>query len=235
MKKIYGIGLMTAMVIVMAGCRCNKNQEQVADSLNTTEQTIDWTDVQTGDLLLFELPLDYTLNLEDTSVSPILPGDEVSHIHIAMMEKADDGLYVIDATLKFNVDRHPLDSALAMFTLKNGKLPRMEVYRLKDNSDVARYIANAKPFMGRPYDLKFTTATDQLYCSELVYNCYVSGNGDTLFALNAMDWRANDGSTPEYWKGLFGWIGIEVPQGVIGITPRDITESELVEKVGVIK
>lgn len=232
MKRILYIYILL-MVVAFEGCqrKVNEPEKPVAE-----ERLIGCEELQTGDLLIFELPLDFTLGRgadgKDTAVSPIEAGDEVNHIHVAIVEREGEHLWVIDATLKYNVDRHPLDTALAMFTLKNGKLPRIEVYRLKDNSNAELYVKNAKKYLGRSYDIDFDNEARELYCSELIQRSYVDSGGDTVFDLCEIDFRTDEGEIPTYWRQLFELVGGTVPQGGKGLLPEDITESEEVELVG---
>lgn len=216
---------------MLAGCR-----HQASDPATPSETLIERNELQNGDLLLYALPLDYSLrNGDDTSVSEIPDMREANYIHIAMVEREGESLWVIDATLKHNVGRHPLDTALATFTLKNGKLPLIEVYRLKDTSMAAVFIKNAKKFLGRKFDLDFDVEADEMYCSELTRNSYVTPEGDTLFGLCEIDFNTESGESPIYWDELFDLLKIDSPQGDKGILPSDIAESDKVRRIGILK
>ncbi len=178
-------------------------------------------ELQRGDLILVALPLDYDLTNEAAS-GTIAPGAEVNYIHVAIADVEDDGLYIIDATLAHGVDRHPIDTFLHDFTLKDGSLPRLDVVRLQDNGEAALWVEHAKKLCGRPYDCDFDPENEAQYCSELVRNSYISGKGDTLIAGGTLDFRTDRGEDILYWRQLFEWIKSPIPQGNPGVMPRDI-------------
>lgn len=147
-------------------------------------------------------------------------------IHVATLDVQADGIYVVDATLKHGVDRHPLDTLFSDFTRHNGSICDMYVMRLRDNSDAFRWIASAVTFTGEPYDIAFQYDNGMHYCSELVQDCYLTDEGTPLFPTTTMDFRDADGTVSDYWQRLFTQMQMPVPQGVPGISPADISRSE---------
>ena len=218
---------------MLAGCR-----PQASEPAAPPETLIEREELQSGDLLLFALPLDYRLKgstqSKDTTVTPIHKGDEVNYFHIAIVERRGESLYTIDASIKYDVDCHPMDTTLAAFTIKNGRVPRVEVFRLKDPSDAELFVEQAKRFMGRRYDTHLESCPDEIYCSELISYSFVTREGDTLFPLRPMDWTSSDGTMTPYWTEIFRRIGMVPPNGLPGITPRDVAQSGKVEQVGVL-
>ena len=73
-------------------------------------------------------------------------GHELNFIHTAILEVDREGaVWVIDATIAYGVDRHPLDTLLKQFTLHRGDAKAtFEVMRLKDNRDVRRYVEHRR-------------------------------------------------------------------------------------------
>lgn len=200
-----------AMLLMLGACKHNT-------------PAIDETQIQTGDLLFVALPLDYSLDEADSMDAAIAAstGDsgEVNFIHVAILEVEGDSTWVIDATIKHGVDRYPLDTFLCDFTLLDGSKPRIDIMRLKDNSEAARFVEQAKRFCGRKYDFVFDTTETDLYCSELVRDSYVTAAGDTLFAQYPMNWKSADGTYPEYWVQIFDFLGCPIPQGLPGTNPN---------------
>ena len=138
--------------------------------------------IQTGDLLFVGIPLDYHLtdstSMDDAITSATGREGEINYIHVAILERDEqDSLWVIDATIKHGVDRHPFSVYLSDFTLKDGSYPVMDVMRLKDNTNATEYVNNAKTFVGRGYDMYFSSDNTEQYCSELVRNSYVTSTG----------------------------------------------------------
>ena len=111
--------------------------------------------LKTGDLIFVGIPADYTLDegSMDAAISQATgAADSLNLIHVAIAEVDAEGqAWVIDATIKYGVDRHPLDTFLTQFTLKDGSLPVFEVMRLKDEKPAATAVERAKIFLGTSY------------------------------------------------------------------------------------
>lgn len=165
--------------------------------------------VRTGDILFLSLPSE-----DDTDTSPV-------YIHASILEVCDDGIWVVDATARRGVDRHPLDTTVSDFTRRDGSLPRFEVMRLRDADDAAAaaYAANALAYLGEGYDTDFMPGNGKHYCTELIYDSYADASGH-VFAEGPMDFTDASGAYPSYWTRIFSRIGAEIPQGRIGTTPR---------------
>ncbi len=145
----------------------------------------------------------------------------------------EKGEWIIDATIKRGVDRHPLDTFITDFTLKDGSLPVFIVKRLKDPSKASEYVANSRKYLGRPYDLHFGVSDDSLYCSELVRDCYVGPDGKHVFGTVPMNFKGPDGEFPLYWRQLFEKLGSPIPQDVPGTNPQDMSKSPALVTVSV--
>jgi len=192
--------------------------------------------IQTGDLIFVALPLDY--DSDTTSISHAIAQvtgkeNQLNYIHVAIADVEKDSIWIIDATIKHGVDRHPLDTFFADFTLSNGELPIMEVKRLKDNKDAKKYVSNAKQYLGQEYDFSFLPNNDKMYCTELVWESYLDENGNKIFSSIPMNFKAADGTYPQYWIDLYAKLGMDIPQGVEGTNPQQMHESENLESVAV--
>lgn len=177
--------------------------------------------IQTGDLVFIALPAGYHLYNRDYVASPDKPDSyEDLIIHTAIADVDKDGVWIIDATLAHGVDRHPLDTMLSDFALKQGYSCDYIVMRLADNKDAKRYVANAKKHLGKKYNTNFTPSDDALYCTELIRDSYVDRKGRPIFDEAPMDFRDREGIMPDYWTWLFGRLGQEVPQGIVGTLPQ---------------
>jgi hypothetical protein len=143
-------------------------------------------------------------------------------IHVAIAEVKADSVWIIDATIRRGVDRHPLDTFLRDFTLEDGRYPAFLVKRVK-GVDANAAVERAKSFCGRKYDSRFLPDNEDLYCSELVQDCYLDRDGFPVFPSAPMNWLAPDGTMPPYWTYLFGLLGMEVPQDVLGTNPQNMS------------
>lgn len=65
-----------------------------------------------------------------------------------------------------------------------------------------------------------------MYCSELVYESYLNEDGSHIFNAIPMNFRASDGSMPEFWTSLFARLGSPVPEGMPGTNPNSIARTE---------
>lgn len=191
--------------------------------------------LRTGDLIFVGLPLDY--DAEGTSMDAAIAsatGEEgaLNLIHVAIAEVRADSVWIIDATLKHGVDRHPLDTFLRDFTLRDGSYPEFIVKRV-EGLPAADAVERAKSFCGRAYDNWFLPDNDELYCSELVQRSFLGADGQQLFDSEPMNFCAPDGTMPPYWEWLFSLLGQPVPQGLPGTNPQRMSESPLLKEVKV--
>lgn len=160
-----------------------------------------------------------------------------SFAHVAIIEVATDGVYVIEAASESGVQRIALAEFLDTATHDEAGNPAVVVMRLKRRYDTATFIANAKRHIGEPYDHCFMPNNGRMYCSELVYESYRDESGKPIFTARPMNFRAADGSMPPYWVELFATLGEAVPQGVLGTNPNDMAHEPILERLpnGVLK
>ena len=220
-------------------CSVMLNSCQPSETENYTT-TVDGVTIENGDLLFVGLPLDYHLTdsvgMHDAITSATGQTGEINYIHVAILEVDEkDSLWVIDATIKHGVDRHPFFVFLSDFTLKDGSYPVLDVMRLKDNSEAASYVEKAKTFVGRGYDMYFSPDNYDQYCSELVRNSYITDDGTYWFSNAPMNFKSEDGTFPPYWVELFERLGEPIPQDVMGTNPADMSKADCLEKVGEMK
>lgn len=223
MKMRRMIAGLLAVVVLLALTSCGAGVEKARE-------------VRTGDLVFVGIPVDYGEGADSMSeaIGAATAGDnEMNIIHVAILEVQNDSIWIIDATIKHNVDRYPLDTFLRDFTLKDGSYPQFEVKRLKGCSsrDAARYVENAKQFIGEPYDVAFLPDNGAKYCSELVRDSYLCKDGTHIFGESPMNFLDSDGQMPAYWTKLFGSLGMPVPQGVRGTNPQAMSKEDVLETV----
>ena len=169
-----------------------------------------WNHLQSGDLLFVS---------DTTGMGQAVKASTGNYTHVAMVERAGDSLFVIDATQKRGVARRPIEKTFA------NKMP-VEIYRLTVSFDTAAVIERAKSLIGKPYDNAFLPENDAYYCSELIQAAF--GN---LFESKPMNWRDKEGKLPDYWKKHFEELGIPVPEGVPGTNPTDMSRSPLLRPI----
>lgn len=188
-----------------------------------------------GDLIFVGLPLDYDAeggSMDEAIASSTGNDGELNLIHVAIAEVKEDSVWIIDATIRHGVDRHPLDTFLTDFTLRDGSLPEFIIKRVK-GVDADAAVKKAQTFCGRGYDTLFLPDNEEQYCSELVQNSYLDASGNAVFESRPMNFLASDGTMPQYWEWLFGLLNMEVPQGVMGTNPQDMSKEACLESVAV--
>jgi len=184
--------------------------------------------IETGDLLFVGIPMDYWADdMASAIADATAAGDTVNWIHTAVLEVDGAGdVWVIDATLAHGVDRHPLDTLFKDFTLnKDGAHETLRVMRLKDNTDAARFVEQAKSLLGEEYDVYFKPGNGRHYCTEIVSDIYVDAAGKPIFETIPMNFLNKEGEMPPYWTKLFALLDEEVPQGVPGTNPQMMISS----------
>lgn len=192
--------------------------------------------LRTGDLVFVGIPMDYSIesgSMDEAITASTGEAGELNLIHVAIAEVKGDSTWIIDATIRHGVDRHPLDTFLTDFTLKDGSYPVFIIKRLKKDRHAEEYVENAKKFLGQPYDVHFLPGNDSLYCSELVRDSYVGTDGEYVFEAAPMNFKDADGEFPLYWRQLFSLINSSIPQGVEGTNPADMSKSPALREVNV--
>ena len=146
--------------------------------------------------------------------------------HVGIIEACDSGTFVIDATPKYGVSRHPLQQ----FEEENGTC---HFYRLKGYNNEDEWLDKAKSYIGLPYDFYFLPDNGKFYCSELVSEVCLDADGNPIFEAQPMNFRAADGTMPDYWVNLFDSLGVEVPQGISGTNPNDLVQSGKLQRIDI--
>lgn len=178
-------------------------------------------DVRSGDLFFVGIPGDYKAEGMDSAILDATVSDELNLIHAGILDVDDEGIWVIDATIRHGVHRHPLDTLLKEFTLKDGSMPIFMVKRLRRGNKPV-FVENAKAFCGQPYDCAFMPENGAMYCTELIRESYRTEDGSYIFPEKPMNFKNSDGEFPPYWTWLFGLLGMEIPQDVPGTNPHDM-------------
>lgn len=165
--------------------------------------------LQSGDLLFYR-------NQGWSDMEKAISASTGEYVHVALVEvDSAKRQWIIEASSDSGVQRRPMKSFEGDF----------DIYRLKVPFDTAAVLARAKSFVGQPYDYAFLPQNGALYCSELVYECYLDSAGHHLFEARPMNWRDSKGKLPKYWKRHFRKLKMPVPEGVPGTNPTDMSRS----------
>lgn len=148
--------------------------------------------------------------------------------HVAVVERRNDGVYVWEATPSRGVIRSRLnrflgamdcDSTALMQQHGNGLLT---LVRHPQGLDATRLTDLLYRRLGQSYDDYFMPNNGRCYCSELIEECFYNTNGEKIFHTLPMNFKAIDGTMPDYWTRWFDSLGVEIPQGMPGTNPSDL-------------
>ncbi|MCM1151534.1 MAG: hypothetical protein NC209_02705 [Alistipes sp.] len=150
-----------------------------------------------------------------------------THVGIAVCGEGADS--VLEATSPGGVRMTALNDFLNKSAMLDGR-PVVVAMRLKDTTGIAAAVARARSCMGQPYDYSFRPDNGKMYCSELVWESYRRPSGERIFPARPMNFRAADGSMPQFWVELFEKLGEAIPEGIPGTNPAEMSrDSALVE------
>ena len=159
-------------------------------------------------------------------------GDAMPYTHAAMAEVNEDGtVWIIEAVGERGVCRTELEAFLDRSARIEGR-PAVAVYRVRAaEEEITAAVKRAAEFIGQPYDWWYMPDNGRIYCSELLYECFLDADGGHIFSARPMNFRAADGSMPQFWEELFDRLGEPVPEGVDGTNPADMAQECCIEEV----
>lgn len=169
-----------------------------------------------GDLIIQSTPLTpLTTTIESCTNSPY------SHCGI-VTRSSNQQWQVIEA--HGPVGEVPLNQWIA-----RGREKHHAVFRLNERyrADIPKFIAAARTWTGKPYDIHMSLGDEGIYCSELLYKSFKTTYKEELgklVKLGDLNWKPNEGFIRMIEEG-------ELPLERVMITPRAITESDKVSQV----
>ena len=153
-------------------------------------------------------------------------GDSVSYVHVGIIDMEEDGgINVIEASPEEGVRIVSLEKFMET-SPDEGHEVIYVIKRLGIEFPVEETIERAKSYLGEPYDWWYKPDNGKIYCSELVWESYRDFNGKRIFASYPMNFRDNEGNMPEFWVKLYEELGEEVPEGLPGTNPNDLSRDD---------
>lgn len=196
------------------------------------------SDLRGGDLL-------FVVNGQGNNITDVTDGvDGLGIDHIAVFSDGN----VIEAIPEYGVVENPLDSFLVRLSDRESVL----VGRI-EGVDVEESVANARKFLGRPYDDIFMPSDSAIYCSELVQKSFVfkdglkerdqnvkevdskatgSGTKHFVFGTIPMSFHDSTGNVTEFWTKFYSARGLAVPEGEPGTNPGQLSRDPNVKILG---
>lgn len=185
---------------------------------------------KTGDLLF---QVGAGSGMERAIMSATSGRADLPFTHVGVAERAEDGIWVWEASPRGGVKRTPLSAFLADAAVWNKK-PAVEVFRLKRpwRKLVPAALERVRALEGLPYDFLFLPDNDAYYCSELVQAAFLTRDGRIIFPSAPMNFAdRRTGEISAWWTEYFSARGAEVPQGVPGTNPGDMSKSSRLKSV----
>lgn len=150
--------------------------------------------------------------------------------HVAIFAHIDGVPSVIEANPKYGVRACTLSEFLEDVPDIDDK-KGITVKRVTKPTDVDAAIGRALQLIGQPYDWSYRPDNGKVYCSELVYDCYLDDKGAHIFSASPMNFRNEKGEMPAFWTEVFKKIGEEVPEGVPGTNPNDMSSESFLTTI----
>lgn len=170
---------------------------------------------QDGDVVFQSFPHNaLTDAIEGVTESPLS--------HCGILRRTGPGWVVIEAV-------EPVRETPLADWIGRGREGRYLVFRLKEphREKIPAFLAAARHYLGRPYDIRYRMDDEKIYCSELVYKAFRDAGGGELGRLQKLgdlNWRPHE----TFIRQLEGG---DVPRDREMITPRGVSEAPQLEKV----
>lgn len=160
---------------------------------------------QEGDLLFQSLPHNEVIDaIEGSTGSPFS--------HCGIVVKGTEGWWVLEAI-------GPVKHSHLKRWVEQGRELKFAAFRLKAElrPKVPAMIAEARKFLGRPYDIQYDLDDAKIYCSELIYKGWLAATGEKmgrLVKLGELDWKPHESVI----RAIAGGLPLDREM----ITPRDL-------------
>lgn len=182
-------------------------QAQTLEPLNSYRQ------LRSCDLL-------FCVNPEGNAITDVTHGADGMQIdHVGIYHKGK----VIEAVPHRGVCLTPVDS----FMKRNQYL--IIIGRVGTPFSKRKTIRHAKRCIGLPYDSLYMPDLRAVYCSELVQQCYVDKHGQQVFEPIGMTFRDSTGEIPDYWTDFYRRFGMQVPEGLEGSNPGELSRRHCIK------
>jgi hypothetical protein len=155
-------------------------------------------------------------------------GNDFSHLGLVHIQ--NDSIYVIEAAGK-NVKLTPLEvfKTYTSETMYIGRLKR------KYRKYIPKAIAFSLSQMGVPYDEAYLYDNGSYYCSELIYDAFLSSFEKPFFELTPMTFKEpNSNDYFQVWIDYYSDLKQEIPEGELGCNPGGISTSNKLKIIGIV-
>jgi len=211
MNKVVN-GLM--FILLLNVTACNSNNPEIK--------------LQTGDLL-FRGGIPGKLSEAIDKVTQTR--NETHFSHVGLVEITANKVFVLHASSKEGTCRVSLQE----FLQQKGDSVKFAVFRLKSQwqKTIPKAIDRAKKMLDKPYNFSYKLSDTAHYCSEFVYQAFVT---DSIFELKPMTFK--DSRTDDFlptWVEYYNKLNFNIPEGLPGCNPNVMAASDKLKRLGVIK
>ncbi len=192
-------------------------------------QSLRTTQLREGDILFQNLDCgDLCRAIESVTYGR----DSLDFSHMGLYFEQGDGGYLLES-IGPGVIMTPIDSFLARSTHPHyvGRLSRSK------HDAIPQAIKYGREQLGVPYDNAFLYKNNKYYCSELLYDCFTLGAGDSsIFHLEPMTFQSKqDSSIAQIWQEYYEKLSEKVPEGQLGINPAGMSRSKSLKWLKILK
>lgn len=194
---------------------------------STVEVPIDWTLLEEGDLL-FTVTAPAESSPHSNAITEVINGYGKYKInHVAIVCHQNGKTYALEASIKHGVWLNPIEQFFEAET--QGNKTYILQGRLKDSLLAEAAVQRALTYLGKPYDVLFSSTEESIYCSELVQLAYKDEHGNALFEQQSMSFHDETGQITEYWKNYYKQYNLPVPEGEPGSHPGGISRHQSIK------
>lgn len=170
-------------------------------------------------LLVISCTACHTLRTGDLLFHVATEGNAITDVTPSMMDHvaiyAGNG-QVIEAIPRHGVTFTPLDSLLQR---DNGYY----VAGYVKGCSRRHFVAHAREYIGLPYDSLYLPTAEAIYCSELVQLSCVDRRGNRILGTIPMSFHDSTGLVTPYWRQFYSHYGMDVPEGMPGSNPGELS------------
>ena len=162
------------------------------------------------------------------AIEKVTPGyKDANFSHIGLIISSNDTLKVLEA-IHPKVIMTEIDDFLSR-SFDNEGNPKVIVGRLKTEYQhaIPEAIFFAKKQLGKKYDEVFLMKNNSYYCSELIFEAFEKYNIFQLKPMSFLDLKTRE--TIKVWREYYNEIGIDIPEGKMGINPGIMSLSTKIE------
>ena len=177
---------------------------------------------------LHDLDLLFVVSQQSNAITEVTSGIDGYQIdHVGVLRKEDGKLKVVEAVYE-GVREVTFDEFLQ-------SAPIVLVGRPAKRFNKRQTISNIMNLVGHPYDFIYQPGIEEVYCSELVSECFVDRHGAKLFPPIPMSFHDASGNITPYWNDFYSRRGMDVPEGKPGTNPGELSRRENIKFIYLIR